>query len=86
VEQPLTRDQVSEFFRDGFLVIGTPQITEPELSWCRETLIRMLEGGAGRREGRNLDLIAREGADGEKTLPTVLQPSLYGFLLAKTLQ
>jgi len=40
----------------------------------------MLEGRAGRpsrREGRNLDLSAREGADGEKTLPTVLQPSLY---------
>jgi len=37
----------------------------------------MLEGGAGRGEGRNLDLVAREGADGEKTLPSVLRPSLY---------
>ena len=62
LERPLTADQVAEFEREGFLVIDTPLIAEPELAWCRQILMRMLEGGEGRSEGRNLDLIARDGA------------------------
>jgi hypothetical protein len=77
VEEPLTGEQVAEFFRQGFLVLESPRLDGSELAWCRETLLRMLNEGAGKREGRNLDLIAREGAVGEATLPTVLQPSLY---------
>ena len=38
--------------------------------------MRMLESGQGRSEGRNLDLIAKDGS-GDTTLPSVLQPSLY---------
>lgn len=45
--------------------------------------MRMLEGGEGRSEGRNLDLIAKEGGAGETTLPSVLQPSLYATELRK---
>jgi len=82
LEQPLTADQVSEFFREGFLVIGTPQISKPELEWCSSILMRMLESGEGRSEGRNLDLIARDGG-GDTVLPTVLQPSLYATELRK---
>ncbi len=82
MEQPLTADQVSEFFREGFLVIGTPQISKPELEWCSSILMRMLESGEGRSEGRNLDLIARDGG-GDTVLPTVLQPSLYATELRK---
>src|SRR6267154_3686931 len=82
LEQPLTADQVSEFFREGFLVIGTPQISNPELEWCSSILMRMLESGVGRSEGRNLDLIARDGG-GDTVLPTVLQPSLYATELRK---
>src|ERR1700722_19341386 len=76
LEQPLTAEQVAEFFRLGFLVIGTPLIPKPELEWCGSILMRMLESGEGRSEGRNLDLIARDGG-GDTVLPTVLQPSLY---------
>jgi Phytanoyl-CoA dioxygenase (PhyH) len=76
LDQPLTDGQVAEFSRQGFLVIDTPLIAKPELEWCSSILMRMLENGEGRSEGRNLDLIAREGGD-ETTLPSVLQPSLY---------
>jgi Phytanoyl-CoA dioxygenase (PhyH) len=82
LEQPLTADQVSEFLQEGFLVIGTPQISKPDLEWCSSILMRMLDSGEGRSEGRNLDLIAREGG-GDTVLPTVLQPSLYATELRK---
>jgi hypothetical protein len=82
VEQPLTDDQFAEFFRQGFLVIETPQIPKSELEWCGNVLMRMLESGEGRSEGRNLDLVARDGG-GHTTLPSVLQPSLYATELRK---
>jgi hypothetical protein len=80
--QPLTADQVDEFFRQGFLVIEKPHISKPELAWCSNILMHMLESGEGRSEGRNLDLIAKDGGE-EATLPTVLQPSLYSTELRK---
>jgi Phytanoyl-CoA dioxygenase (PhyH) len=82
MDQPLTPEQVAEFFQQGYLVIGTPQIPKPDLEWCSNILMRMLESGEGRSEGRNLDLIAREGGD-DTTLPSVLQPSLYATELRK---
>jgi hypothetical protein len=82
VGQPLTDDQAAEFFRQGFLVIETPQIPKSELEWCSNVLMRMLESGEGRNEGRNLDLVARDGGGGT-TLPSVLQPSLYATELRK---
>ncbi len=82
LENPLTPDEVAEFRRQGFLAIETPLISEPELQWCRAILMRMLEGGEGRSEGRNLDLIAREGGE-DLVLPSVLQPSLYATELRK---
>jgi hypothetical protein len=82
LEKPLSSDQITEFQREGFLAIDTPLIPEPELEWCRKILMRMLEGGEGRSEGRNLDLIARDGG-GDTVLPTVLQPSLYATELRK---
>jgi Phytanoyl-CoA dioxygenase (PhyH) len=80
--QPLTAAQVAEFFREGFLVIETPQILQPELEWCSNILMRMLNSGEGHSEGRNLDLIAQDGSEGT-VLPTVLQPSLYATELRK---
>jgi Phytanoyl-CoA dioxygenase (PhyH) len=82
LDQPLTADQIAEFFRQGFLAIETPLIAKPELEWCSNILMRMLESGEGRSEGRNLDLIARDGGE-ETTLPSVLQPSLYSTELRK---
>lgn len=82
MENPLTSEQVAEFRRHGFLAIETPLISEPELEWCRKILMRMIEGGEGRSEGRNLDLIAREGGE-DTVLPSVLQPSLYATELRK---
>jgi hypothetical protein len=82
LDQPLNDDQVAEFFRQGFLVIETPQIPKSELEWCSRILMRMLESGQGRSEGRNLDLIAKDGS-GDTTLPSVLQPSLYATALRK---
>lgn len=82
MENPLTTDEVSRFRRQGFLVVETPLIPEAELEWCRKILMRMLEGGEGRSEGRNLDLIAREGGE-DLVLPSVLQPSLYATELRK---
>src|SRR5580692_4529366 len=82
VDEPLNDAQVAEFFRHGFLAIETPLISKSELEWCSNILMRMLESGEGRSEGRNLDLIAKEGGE-ETTLPSVLQPSLYSTELRK---
>jgi len=82
VDEPLNDAQVAEFFRQGFLAIETPQIPKSELEWCSNVLMRMLESGEGRSEGRNLDLVARDGG-GDATLPSVLQPSLYATELRK---
>jgi ectoine hydroxylase-related dioxygenase (phytanoyl-CoA dioxygenase family) len=82
LEQPLTSAQVAEFVRQGFLVIDTPLITQSERSWCADVLMRMIEGGVGRSEGRNLDLTAKDGA-GEMTSPSVLQPSMYATELRR---
>jgi Phytanoyl-CoA dioxygenase (PhyH) len=82
LDQPLTADQVADFFRQGFLVIETPHISKSELEWCSRILMRMLESGQGRSEGRNLDLIAKDGGE-DTTLPSVLQPSLYATELRK---
>ena len=82
VDEPLNDAQVAEFFRHGFLAIETPQIPKSELDWCSNILMRMLESGEGRGEGRNLDLIARDGG-GDTVLPSVLQPSLYATELRK---
>jgi hypothetical protein len=82
VDEPLSDAQVAEFFRQGFLAVETPQIPKSELEWCSNVLMRMLESGEGRSEGRNLDLVARDGG-GDTTLPSVLQPSLYATELRK---
>lgn len=82
MDEPLNDAQVAEFFRHGFLAIETPQIPKSELDWCSNILMRMLESGEGRSEGRNLDLIARDGG-GDTVLPSVLQPSLYATELRK---
>jgi hypothetical protein len=82
LDNPLTSEQVAEFRRQGFLAIETPLIPESELEWCRNILMGMLEGGEGRSEGRNLDLIARDGGE-DTVLPSVLQPSLYATELRK---
>lgn len=84
LDHPLTDAQVAQFRAQGFLPIETPLIGAEELTWCRNILMRMLDSGEGRSEGRNLDLIARDDKSGEATvLPTVLQPSLYATELRK---
>ena len=80
--QPLTAEQVEQFFQEGFLVIEKPQISASELEWCREILMRMILGGERSSEGRNIDLAARDGA-GDMTSPSVLQPSMYALELRK---
>src|SRR5258708_14442615 len=82
LEQPLTREQVDQFFQEGFLVIEKPQIPAAELEWCRDILMRMILGGERRSEGRNLDLAEKDGA-GDMSSPSVLQPSLYAMELKK---
>jgi len=44
--------------------------------------MRMILGGERRSEGRNIDLAATDGA-GDKTSPSVLQPSMYARELRK---
>jgi hypothetical protein len=82
LEQPLSSEQIAEFFRSGFLVIEKPQIQTDELKWCREVLMGLIDSGQGRNEGRNLDLTRTDGA-GDMTSPSVLQPSMYALELRK---
>src|ERR1700735_1894430 len=67
LEQPLTSQQVDQFFQEGFLVIEKPQIPAAELEWCRDILMRMILGGERRSEGRNLDLTATATATATAT-------------------
>src|SRR3984893_10490375 len=76
LDQPLTADQVAKFFRQGFLVIEAPQIVGQELERCHKILMRLIERGVGRKEGRNFDLAARSGGDGLPS-PQMVRPSLY---------
>jgi hypothetical protein len=81
LDQPLTPDQVAKFFRQGFLVIEEPQIVGQELERCHEILMRLIEQGVGRKEGRNFDLAARSGGEGFPS-PQMVRPSLYAAELA----
>ena len=76
LDEPLTAEQVADFHREGFLVLDKPMIPESELAACRAVLMDMITGGKGRSEGRNIDLIAREGGE-DVVSPSVLQPSMY---------
>jgi ectoine hydroxylase-related dioxygenase (phytanoyl-CoA dioxygenase family) len=76
LDQPLTAEQIAEFHREGFLVLDQAMIPESELTACRAVLMDMITGGKGRSEGRNIDLIARDGGD-DVISPSVLQPSMY---------
>ena len=79
---PLTAEQVTEFAREGFLVIDTPQISQRDIEWSRHILMSLISRGAGRKDGRSCDLSAREG-DVEGTTPQLYRPSLYAPQLAK---
>jgi len=80
--EPLTADQVAEFFRQGFLVIEAPQIVGQELEDCREILMRLIEQGVGRKEGRNFDLAARSGGE-DSPSPQMVRPSLHAAELGR---
>src|SRR6202789_3249959 len=79
---PLTAEQATEFTRDGFLVIDTPQISQRDIEWSRHILMPLISRGAGRKGGRSCDLSARDG-DVEGTTPQLYRPSLYAPELAK---
>ncbi len=76
LDEPLSKDQVAQYFRDGFLVIENPQIGGQELEWCRSILLNLISNGTGLEEGRNIDLAATSNGDTGPS-PQFLQPSLY---------
>jgi hypothetical protein len=83
IDQPLTADQVAKFFRQGFLVVEAPRIiVGQELERCRQILMRLIEQGVGRKEGRNFDLAFRSGGDGLAS-PQMVRPSLNAPELAE---
>jgi hypothetical protein len=83
LDQPLTADQVAKFFRQGFLVVEAPRvIVGQELERCHKILMRLIEQGVGRKEGRNFDLAARSGGEGFPS-PQMVRPSLYAAELAR---
>ena len=79
---PLTADQVAEFFREGFLALDSPQISQAEIRWCRDILMSLIARNIGRKEGRLIDLSAREDGD-EGVTPQLCRPSLYATELSK---
>ena len=79
---PLTEDQLAEFRREGFLVVNAPQISQCDIVWCRNILMPLIERGVGRKEGRNLDISAREGVDDGVT-PQLCRPSIYASELSR---
>jgi hypothetical protein len=78
----LTADQVAEFFREGFLALDSPQISHAEIHWCRDILMSLIARNIGRKEGRLIDISAREDRD-EGVTPQLCRPSLYATELSK---
>jgi hypothetical protein len=78
----LTPDQVAEFFREGFLALDSPQISPTEINWCRDILMSLIARNIGRREGRLIDISAREDGD-QGVTPQLCRPSLYASELSK---
>jgi hypothetical protein len=77
----LTAEQVAEFSREGFLALNSPQISQPEIHWCRNILMSLIERNVGRKEGRLFDISAREDGD-EGVTPQLFRPSLYAMELS----
>jgi hypothetical protein len=82
LDEPLSSAQVAECNRQGFLVIDKPLISEPEIRWCRDILMQMIERGTGQKEGRAFDVAAREGARDGISL-SLFRPSLYATELSR---
>jgi hypothetical protein len=78
----LTEDQVAEFFREGFLALDSPQISQGEIHWCRDILMSLIARNIGRKEGRLIDISARGDGDGGVT-PQLFRPTLYATELSK---
>jgi len=72
----LTPQQVASFRDQGYLVVDTPQLGAAEVSWCASILNRLIDEGAGRRDGRNFDLVANVGRNSGRSLQ-LLRPSFY---------
>jgi len=78
----LSPHQVGQYLRQGFLVVDSPRIEQQELAHCRNVLMRLIEQGVGRKEGRNFDLSARSGGN-DTISPQMVRPSLYAAELAE---
>jgi Phytanoyl-CoA dioxygenase (PhyH) len=76
VDEPLSEEQVAQYFRDGFLIIDSPQIGGQEMEWCKKILLKLIADGTGREAGRNIDLAETSNHDTGPS-PQFLQPSLY---------
>jgi hypothetical protein len=76
ITSPLTDRQAKRFFQEGFLAIDTPQVTQGDIGWCRDILMRLIERQVGSKEGLFFDISARDGGDGRPT-PQLFRPSLY---------
>ena len=79
---PLTAEHVSEFFREGFLAIDSPQVSQDEINWCRDILMSLIARNVGRKEGRLIDISEREDGDEGET-PQLFRPTLYATELSK---
>jgi hypothetical protein len=78
----LTADQVAEFFREGYLALDSPQISQADIHWCRNILMSLMARNIGLKEGRLIDISAREDGD-EGVTPQLFRPTLYATELSK---
>lgn len=78
----LTPVQVGEFSREGFLVLEAPQISQAEIHWCRNILLSLIARNVGRKEGRLIDISARQDGD-EGVTPQLFRPTLYAPELSR---
>jgi hypothetical protein len=72
----LSPRQVATFQDQGYLVIDTPQLDATEIGWCASILTRLIDEGAGRRDGRNFDLVGSLDEGVGRSLQ-ILRPSFY---------
>jgi hypothetical protein len=82
VSPPLTADQVSEFFREGFLALDSQQVSHAEIQWCRNILMSLIARSVGQKDGRLIDISAKGDGD-EGVTPQLFRPTLYATELSK---
>lgn len=83
MDQQLLPEHLERYRRQGFVALPT-LAGEQEVSWLRETLLRLFEARAGRARGDHFDMAGIDDDKAPPRLPQLLNPSRYAEELIET--